>query len=69
MATRKETRDSVCVNVEVPQGLVHWMDAQAEEDETTRSGLIRLALKKLRAQREEQKTTDAGHCSQNRKGA
>jgi Arc/MetJ-type ribon-helix-helix transcriptional regulator len=47
MQKEKTVRDVTCVNVEVPGELIEWMDAEAAEHETSRSGLVRIALRLL----------------------
>ena len=50
-----ERRSVTNVNVEVPQEIVQWMDSEAEEHETSRSGLVRMALKTLMRLKQAQK--------------
>ena len=48
MAKTRSERGVVCVNVEVEKEQLAWIDRVASEHESSRSGIMRLALRKFR---------------------
>ncbi len=55
MKRSKEERGYTHVNVEVTLETAEWMDGVCAERETTRSGLIRLAIRAMRERLEAEK--------------
>ena len=47
MRKTKTERRTVSVNVETPADMIQWIDAEAAKHETGRSGVFRLAVKKM----------------------
>jgi len=55
---KSKENGATCVNVEVPNDLVKWMDEVATEQESSRSGIVRISLRKLKEQAESSKKGD-----------
>lgn len=55
MKKERAKRGVECVSVEVPDALLGWVDRVAKKTESSRSGIVRIALRKLKEQEEADK--------------